>query len=226
MLFNKVIFILGITKFDASIESTSYTVAKFLAKTNTVYYIDYPYTWKDYLFKRDADFKKRQSKFSFASDGILDTDIPSLKIIIVPPLLSINFIKEGSIYRRLLGINESIIAGRLKHLIQKFSIREYLFINSFNFHYPNLAKHLNSSLYVYHCVDPLVVDHDVKHGRISEGIIVKACDLIICTSKQLYREKHALNPNTHFIPNAADVVHSRKAQDDKLPVHESVKKIS
>lgn len=226
MLSNTNVFILGITKFDAAIESTSYTVAKFLARKNRVFYIDYPYTWKDYFLKRDAAFKKRQSVLSFGSDGVIDTELPNLKIVIVPPLLSINFLSEGIIYRRLLRINEFIIANRVKQVIRKFSLKEYIFINSFNFHYPNVVKHLNASLYVYHCVDPLIVSHDVKHGRISEAMIVQSCDLIICTSKQLFKEKKAVNPHTYFVPNAADVHHSRKANNMNLPIHESLLKIA
>lgn len=226
MLSNTNVFILGITKFDAAIESTSYTVAKFLARENKVFYIDYPYTWKDYFLKRDAAFQKRQSMFSSTSDGIIDTEHENLKIVIVPPLLSINFLAEGTIYRKLLSVNETIIANRIKQVIRKFSIQDYIFINSFNFHYPNVIKYLNASLYVYHCVDPLIVSHDVKHGIISEAIIVQSCDLVICTSKQLFKEKKAVNPHTYFVPNAADVHHSSKARDICLPIHESLLKIN
>lgn len=222
MLSNTNVFILGISKFDAPIESTSYTVAKYLARNNKVFYIDYPYTWKDYFLRRDAAFKKRQLMFSSASDGIINTEHENLKIIIVPPLLSINFLAEGAIYRKLLGINETRIANRVKQVIRKFSIQKYIFINSFNFHYPNVIKHLNASLYVYHCVDPLIVNHDVKHGVISEAMIVQSCDFVICTSKQLFKEKRAANPHTYFVPNAADVHHSSKARNISLPIHKSL----
>jgi teichuronic acid biosynthesis glycosyltransferase TuaH len=88
ILKDKVVIILGIAKFDGLFESTSYTVAKYLAINNQVYYVDYPYTWKDYLTRRDAAFIKRKNLFSRKSDGLLTTDIPGLKIVIVPPLLS------------------------------------------------------------------------------------------------------------------------------------------
>jgi teichuronic acid biosynthesis glycosyltransferase TuaH len=219
ILKDKVIIILGISKFDGPFESTSYTVAKYLARDNQVYYVDYPYTWKDYLTRRDASFLKRKALFSRKSDGILNTDIPGLKIVIVPPVLSINFLKEGKIYRTFLRINERIIASRITKAVGAERIKEAVYINSFNFHYPDLQTLLKPMLSVYHCVDPLIVDHDRRHGLISEKIVVTQSDLVICTSKQLYTEKKLLNESTFFIPNAADSEHSAKAMDRDLMVH-------
>lgn len=225
MLTNKVVFVFGIAKFDGAFESTSYTVAKFLARDNKVFYIDYPYTWKDYFRKRDDAFARRKSAFSFHNDGILDTELENLKILITPPLLPINFLKEGPLYRWLLKVNERVILRRIENLLQRLKIIDYLFINSFNFHYPNVGRKLNPSLYVYHCVDPLIVDYDVKHGLISEKKIVAECDLVICTSKQLFLEKRKLNTSTYFIPNAADITHSGKARAEELQVFPELLKI-
>jgi teichuronic acid biosynthesis glycosyltransferase TuaH len=218
-LSNKVVFILGIAKFDGPYESTSFTVAKFLAKNNKVFYVDYPYTWKDYYKRRDEAFFKRKKQFSKNSDGIIPTDLDNLKIVIVPPLLSINFLKEGWLYRFMLKINERTIMKRINRVIEKYNIPEFVFINSFNFHYPDIGKMLKPKLYVYHCVDPLIVDHDTKHGIISEQMIVKACDMVVCTSKQLFNDKIKFNSCTFFIPNAADITHSSKAMLQELMIN-------
>jgi teichuronic acid biosynthesis glycosyltransferase TuaH len=222
ILKDKVVIILGIAKFDGLFESTSYTVAKYLAINNQVYYVDYPYTWKDYLTRRDAAFIKRKNLFSRKSDGLLTTDIPGLKIVIVPPLLSINFLKESKFYRFLLRINEKTIANRIIKAVGDIQISNAIYINSFNFHYPDLQTLLKPRVSVYHCVDPLIVDHDIKHGVISEKIVVEHSDLVICTSRQLYAEKKKLNESTFFIPNAADVNHSAKAMDPGLLIHKDL----
>ncbi|MDB5022000.1 MAG: glycosyltransferase [Pedobacter sp.] len=219
------VIILGIAKYDGPFESTSYTVAKYLAKDNDVYYVDYPYTWKDWLTKKDNAYLKRKPLFSSKSDGILPTNIERLKIIIVPPLLSINFLKESAFYRYLLSINEKIIACRIEKAIGKQSIKKAVYINSFNFHYPNLRKLLSPALSIYHCVDPLILWHDRKHGVISEKLLVKESDLVICTSRQLFEEKRRLNPATYFIPNAADLSHSSKAMDPSLVIHNKLRSI-
>lgn len=225
ILKNKVVIILGIAKFDGPYESTSFTAAKFLARDNDVYYVDYPYTWKDCLSQRDEAYHRRKDRFKTKSNGIMETEIPRLKIVIVPPVLSINFLKEGSLYRLLLKYNENIIAQRILKAVGKERIQEAIYINSFNFHYPNIARLISPKLSVYHCVDPLILWHDRKHGLISEKILVENSQLVVCTSKQLYEEKKNLNASTFFIPNAADLEHSSRAMDPNLHVHENLNAI-
>lgn len=225
-LSNQSIFILGTTKFDNPYESASYTIAKHLAKNNHVFYIENPFTWKDYLkYKGKIEFTKRKGLFSKKSDGLLSTSIPNLKIIITPLLLSINFLPEGPLYRFLLKINERIIRSRIQKIIQQRQLHTYYYINSFNFHYPNVAKFLKPIVKAYHCVDPLILPFDKKHGVISELQLLKNSDLIICTSKQLYSEKKEVNSNTYFIPNAADLSHCSKALDNTLNIHESLSQL-
>src|SRR5690606_22496396 len=111
----QVIFIMGITKFDADIESTSFNTAKYLARENDVYYIDYPYTLKDYVKEKKTDqYRKRKSSFFSSNACLLETDINRLKILVLPPVLPINFMKEDSLYRSLLSINQNLIANRIK----------------------------------------------------------------------------------------------------------------
>src|SRR5690606_31477219 len=118
--------------------------------------------------------------------------------------------------------NENIVVRRVNSVIERFQINDFIFINSFNFHYPNIGPKLKPNLLVYHCVDPLIIGYDRKHGLVSEEIIVEKSDLIVCTSKQLYLEKSLVNEHTFFIPNAADLDHSSTALNDSLPVHSSL----
>ncbi|MEO6729197.1 MAG: glycosyltransferase [Candidatus Dojkabacteria bacterium] len=220
MLKNTTIFILSNAKYDGPFESTSYTAAKYLAQENKVYYIEYPATLKDYYkLKGTPDFIKKKAFYKRNSDGLLNTEIPGLKILLTPLLLSINFLPEGFIYRLLLKFNENLIANRIKKVVKKEQIDEFIFINSFNIYYPNIGKLIPSTLNVYHCVDPLIVGFDIKHGTKSEKIILKYSDLVICTSKQLYLEKKDIHPHTYFVPNAADISHSEKARDLNLKIH-------
>ncbi len=219
MLTNQHIFILGLPKFDGPYESTNYTIAKMLAKDNDVYYIDNPYTWKDfYQQKNTPEFKRREPYFKASSTGLIDTEIPRLKVVITQPVPSINFLPEGKMYRILLKYCDGIITKRIKQIIQQKNIPHYIFINSFNFHYPTVADGLNSLLTVYHCVDPLIRPFDTKHGIISQNHLIKTSDVVLCTSRQLYNENKTINPNTYFIANAADISHSQKALNESLPV--------
>lgn len=219
MLKNAVVFILSNAKYDAPIESTGYTIAKHLAQHNQIFYVEYPATFKDYYrLKKQPEFAKKKALYGKSSAGILNTDIPNLKIVITQLLLSINFLPEGWLYRKLLNYNEKRIIKRIKEVIKLYGVKDFIFINSFNIHYPNIGKLLSPTLNVYHCVDPLVSGYDTRHGLISEEKIVKSSDLVICTSKKLYNSNKKRHTNTHFIPNAADFEHSYKACLTETPV--------
>ncbi len=223
MLKNEDIIILGTAKFDGPYESTSFTIARHLAKDNRVYYVDYPFTWKDYFgLKNTEQFRVRKPHFAASADGIIDTDTPGLKVLITPPVASINFISEGKIYRVALLLNEKIIIRRIQKLIRKQGLKDVIYINSHTFHYPDIAKYIKPAMSIYHCVDPLIVPYDRKHGVTSEAQLVKDSDMVICTSKHLYEEKKLQNPETYFVANAADISHSSKALDPDLPVHKSL----
>ncbi|CAG4998952.1 hypothetical protein DYBT9275_02116 [Dyadobacter sp. CECT 9275] len=214
------IIIFGLPRLDAEIESTNYTTARLLAKYNRVYYVENPYTIKDYWSsKGTARYNLRKKYFSLFNTELVETDTPGLSVIIPPVLLSINFLPEGRFFRALLSFNEYLIAFKLKRFIRKYGIDKYLYINSFNFHYPLLADRLKARLQVYHCLDPLVLAFERKHGCRSEDIVIAKSDIVLCSSKQLFSEKQKINPATYFVPNAADLSHSIKVLDPLLQVN-------
>lgn len=206
-------------QFDSALESTNYTLAKHLAKDNYVLYVDRPYTWFDYFkFRKTEGYRTRRPHFFSAKKCIIDTENPNLKIIIVPPLPSINMLPEGWFYRSMLRFNERITAQRLKKVIKNQSITSYIYINSYNVAFPTLHKKLDPVLAVYHCVDPLVEPYQTRHGLMSEDILVKNVDAVISTSKELRNQKAALNANSFFVPNAANIAHSQQALQSDLKI--------
>ena len=214
---NQNIIILSQMQFDGKLESTNYTMAKHLAKDNFVYFVDRPYTWRDYAkFKNTPEFKRRQPHFFSADNCIIDTEIPNLKVIICPPLPSINALPEGKFYRMMLKFNQSIVGTRIRKVIERLNITDYIFINSYNFTLPTVHKMLKPALSVYHCVDPLIEPYQLKHGLVSENILVQNVDMVISTSKELRNKKALLNKNSYFIPNAANISHSSKTLNPDL----------
>lgn len=216
---------LATSKYDGPYESTSFTIAKVLAENNDVYFVENPYTWKDYLKREPLDaWKRRSKKFSYFSDGIIDTENPRLKIVVCPPLLSIHFLKEGKIYRNLLKLNEWIIARRINKVLKKKNTTRFIFFNSFNFHYPDTADYLSPAplVSVYQSVDPLASDYDRKHGVLSEEKVVRRSDLVICTSLDITKQKLKINSNTHFVPNGVDKRVLNAFAEPSLSVHPSI----
>ena len=191
-------------QFDAALESTNLTLAKHLAKDNLVYYVDRPYTWRDYFtFKNTPGYNARKAHFFSGSDCLIETDNPNLKIVITPPVPSINMLPEGKLYRFAVKINEKIVGTRLKKMIKKLNITNYVYINSYNVAFPSLQKHLKPVLTVYHCVDPLIEPYQTRHGLISEDILVKDVDMVISTSKELCIKKGLLNKKLLFYPKCS-----------------------
>jgi teichuronic acid biosynthesis glycosyltransferase TuaH len=211
------IVIFSLFRFDAEIESTSFALARQLALENQVFYFDNPYTFNDLVRRRKSEgFRKRWGKFGIFSDKPIAQPTNRVKVFILPVLLSIHFLPEGRLYRFLLSINEFFIRRKIRYVLKKRGITDFVFINSFNFHYPGVSKKLYPRLTVYHCLDPIIGDFDCRHGLVSEQELVEHADLVICSSKQLFENKKKVNPNTHFVPNAADVDHSQKALDPAL----------
>ena len=213
------IVIFSLFRHDSVKQSTSFAFAKQLSVDNQVFYFDNPYTFNDVIRKwKSAAFARRRDKFGlFSTKSIAHPDFP-IEIFILPVLLSIHFLPEGKFYRALLKINEFLIRAKIRRVLKKRLVSDFVFINSFNFHYPNVAKGLHPRLSVYQCLDPVIGAFDGRHGTISESRLVQNSDLIVCSSKQLFTEKRALNPNTYFIPNAADLEHSQTALNPDLPV--------
>lgn len=221
---DKNIFILGMARYGSTIESTTYTLAKQLAKHNRVFYVENPYTWKDVMLNKENK-QQRKKLAPLSATRVIDTETANLKLLVVPSLPSINWLPEGLVYRSCLSANTRIIVRAIQDVIRKYDIANYIFINSHNFYYPDLGRMLKPDLAVYHCVDPIVHAVERKHGLVSENRVVEHSDLIICTSKQLCNDKRALNRNTYFIPNAADISHSGKALNPDVAVHNNLEGI-
>lgn len=221
---SKCIFLFGYGRFDQQFESVSFILAKEFAKNNNkVYYIDYPFTAKDaFRSKQTEGYKKREKAFKGENNGIIGTELANLKIVVVPPLLSLHFLPEGKLYRLLLRINEKKIADCIKKIVEADGIEEFIYINSWVFHYPDVARYIKPSLRIYHCIDPIVMPYDVKHGLVSEKRLIELSDMVICTSRQLQMEKKKHHAKTYFISNAADIKHSILATDKQLEAHKSM----
>lgn len=214
-------------RFDADIESSAYTIASLLAADNQVFYVDNPVTLRDWWQGRRSDFiQKRRRFFSWFSKEEIATPVPGLKVIIPPVVLSIHFLQEGWLYRKLLAFNEWMIRRRIRRVLYSRGITDFIYINGFNFHYPGVQKGLSHQLSVYYCLDPVAGDFDGRHGLISEPILIRNSDLVICSSKRLYQDKRLLNKQTFLVPNAADVEHSSKALLLELPVSAKVAHVS
>lgn len=227
---NKNIIIFSIHQWNLKYTSTIKFIAKELAENNYVIYINTPYTIKDVIAQFGSLMKNGTlNKILPFSNGVEQVKLPNGKtlILIYPPIVfSINFLPDGLIYRWFHFINHRIIAVRVNRFLRKMKIKEYIFINSFNFLYEGLDKFLKPELNIYHCVDELVKPVSLKHGLKQENEIISRADLVIVTSKGLEKKKSLINPMCFLVPNASDYAHFSKALQGNTKIHDCVAGLS
>jgi teichuronic acid biosynthesis glycosyltransferase TuaH len=193
----------SLSRWDAPISSPAASLARELSKNNRVFYIEHPYSYKDYL-------KERKSKNEYTDDNVR---------VVTPPLVyPINFLSEGRMYNTLSAINNAILLKTLRKLLKRHHINEYIFINFFDpFFLRSLPADIKPVRYVYQCMDDLSqVPYTKRHGVRLEEQVVKLADAVLCTSRELTKMKSAISSNVHFHPNAADVELFKKAATSEL----------
>lgn len=203
--FNKNIDIVcfSLSRWDAPISSPAASLAKELSKNNRVFYIEHPYSFKDYL-----------------TEGKSAGEYPDGNVhVITPPLVyPINFLPEGKLYDSLSALNQKIVLKTLRKVLGKYNIREYIFINFFDpFFLRDIPPDIKPVKFIYQCMDDISQqEYTKKHGVRLENEIVKNADVVLCTSRELTKIKSAISANVHFHPNAADVELFRTAATDIL----------
>jgi glycosyltransferase involved in cell wall biosynthesis len=222
MLQNQDIIIFALARHDGPVRgSTSFIIAKVLARNNRVIYVDDPYSYKSILINiRQPEVRRKFRFFIPFADGLSDwkDENVSIKIMTSPPTISINSLPPGKMYSLLQGINTSFIGARIRRVIKKLKLKNIIYINSFNFYYPGLVKYISPSLHVYHCIDGMIKPYTLRHGPRLEEQILKEADAVISTSPELQRAKGKVNPNSFLSTNAADFEHFNKAFSPETPV--------
>lgn len=205
------IIMLSMSRWDSHISSASYCLAKELSKRQKVYYIDMPYTVKDFLvgFFR-PHIKKRLLAFFLKSRSLITcTEISSNFFVIVPCLVfPINWIRPGRLYNFLFKLNDQLFSRSVFHAIRKEKISEFILFNSFNpFYGWKLIEHLKPHLFIYQSRDDISTLLYVKrHGPDKEIQMIKKADLNIATSITLANKLSELSgKNVKILNNGVEL---------------------
>ncbi len=196
----------SLSRWDSPISSPAVALAKTFSKTNRVFFIEHPYSWKDLITK-----KKILNKRPYRDGNV---------VVITPPVvLPINFIREGALYNRLSNYNNAILLRTLRTIIHEMNIDRYLFINFFDPYFlRSIPEDIKPVKFVYQCMDDMSqVAYTRKHGVRLEEEIIRHADITLCTSMELTKLKSAFSPNVYFHPNAADVNLFKTAFGNELP---------
>jgi len=221
---------LSISRWDAPVSSPALCLAKELSKSNRVFYIDHPYSWKDYIKERNTEgVKKRKKALLFGKNMYSKHDGHTQQFVTVTTRITapINFLPGGWLYKKMSQRNDRIILNTIRKLISDFEVKEFIYINFFDPYFlGKFPKDIQPVRTVYHCMDDITqVDYSNRHGSRLEHEIIKNFDYTLCTSAELTRLKKLLSPDVHFFPNAADHSLFKSAYNEHLPKPEELKHI-
>ena len=202
----------GLPKWDSPYEATSFHIAKGLSKNRDVFYVEHPFTWKDYVKKRNSPQIERRKSATTAQPFTLYKNLTYIYAPFIPPF---NFLPDGTIYRTSRRFANERIWKRVKNILQEHDVDHFIYINSFDPVF-NLTKYFcDPVLSIYICYDWMDSNpYIARHGVREERKIIKQSDFVVCTSKPLKEHALKFNANSYFIGNAVNVNHFLKSDDD------------
>ena len=221
----------SLSRWDSPISSPALSLAKEFAKTHRVFYVEHPYSWKDYFKEKNTPAVQSRKTALLKGKNIYSNpaSLPSnITIVTTPITIPINFLPRGFLYNKLAGINDKIVIKTLRRLIKDHQLKDFIYINFFDPYFvrklPDDIKPLRT---IYQSMDDISqVAYSNRHGTRLEEEIIRNFDITLCTSKELTRLKSPFSRNVFFHPNAADIEIFRKAVTAVLPKPEELKSIT
>ena len=125
----------SLSRWDAPISSPAASLAKELSKNNRVFYIEHPYSLKDYITEGKS--------YRQYDDG-------KVRVITPPLVYPINFLPEGKLYNWFSSLNNEIVLKTLRKVIAQNNVTDYIFINFFDpfFFAKHTKRHKTRTVYL------------------------------------------------------------------------------
>ena len=222
MLRDSDLIIFSLSRWDAPYSSPSFSLAKEFAKNNRVFYIDHPFSLKDFFLKfNDPGVQKRKPALLWGKNIYSRSEkFPKGLTMVTPRLtLPINFLPEGFIYDRLAQLNDMIVFEVIRHIIKDFQVRKFIFFNAFDPYFcRDFPADIRPVKKVYQSMDDLTqAAYTAKHGTRLEADIIRKYDVTLTTSRELRRLKLKYSDQVYLHPNAADFSSFQRALTEKFP---------
>ena len=222
MIKNSDLIIFSLSRWDAPYSSPSFSLAKEFSKNNRVFYIDHPFSVKDFVtnYSKPA-VRSRKDALLWGKNIYTKSDKYPERLTMVTPriTLPINFLPDGAIYDYLSKFNDKIIFDAIRQIIRDFDVKQFIFFNAFD---PYFCRDFPSDITpvkkVYQSMDDLTqVPYTAKHGTRLEAEIIRKYDLTLTTSRELRRLKLQHSNQVYLHPNAADFSSFSRALSEKFP---------
>jgi glycosyltransferase involved in cell wall biosynthesis len=184
---------------DDMVETPQYLMTR-LAKHNRVLFVDMPVSPIEFVRGMRSPSaiggKLRQWRRGYREVA------PNLYVAAPPPILP----KRTNRYVN--RLNAIVLKRWLANQAKSLGFQRPIYWN-FQPRLPTIGRGLNPAVSVYYCVDdfaaaPYAWNNEVG-VRALEAITCRESDLVICTGRNLVEKRKHLNPNTQFVPEAADI---------------------
>jgi len=181
---------------DNPYSSISLSMAKALAKTVRVLYVNHPYSLKDIfagIKKGDPALRKRLWHLLTFRNRYehLDAIPENFVAVTPPPTLPINWLPPGKIYDFFQRINNGIVLRAIGQAVRKYNFHNFVFINCYDPFYAGwLPPEMGVKASIYHCIDDITQNaYTARHGERLENKACRNADLTLVTSTNLKRLK-------------------------------------
>src|SRR5688572_27295224 len=114
------IIMLALPRWDGQYSSTAYSLAKELSVHTRVFYIDNPFTVKDYLAARHLEKVKARKNALLKGEDIYtkpDPNYPQLTVVTPRMILPINWLPSGFLYNAMSRLNDAIASIAINRTI-------------------------------------------------------------------------------------------------------------
>ncbi len=208
---------------DNEYSSVSLSFSKEFVKNNRVFYINHPYSLKDFWNLRKTKLAKKRKPALLRGKKQYETvptlDHPNMVAVHPPLTIPINWLPHGAIYNFFYKINRRRILKTIQQVIKEHNIENYVYLNCYDPYFVGVLPKDKFSplLNVYQCIDDFgVEEYTVRHGLPLEDIAIRDSDVTVATSSNLVKIKKHLNSNIYLLPNAVDLTIFERALSEKL----------
>jgi teichuronic acid biosynthesis glycosyltransferase TuaH len=216
------IIIFSLSRWDAPYSSPSFSLAKEFARHNNVFYIDHPFSLKDFLLKyKTPAIQNRKQALLYGKNIYKKSEkFPERLTMVTPRLtLPVNFLPPGYLYNILARWNDEVVFNTIRQIIKDFQVKKFIFFNAFDpFYCRDFPSDIKPVKKVYQSMDDLTQgEYTARHGTRLEEEIIRKFDITLTTSQELRRLKLNFSDHVYFHPNAADFSNFQRALAEKFP---------
>lgn len=197
----------SIQPIDAERNSTSVSIARELAKTHRVLFVNPPVQRREYWFGATDVHRQGRVKKKHSGKTELQSLSPNLWMLDTGCIMeSINWLPSTYLVKCLTLVNNRRMAQAIDQALKQLDFRNYIIVNDKDiFRSFYLKELLSPHKYIYLDRDyTLGVPYWKRHGRHMEPALLRKSDMVVCNSPAFAERARMINPNSFYIGNGFD----------------------